>query len=147
MRDTMFQMDNNNATKDMACQPPKMEECNHYHPMRTTKIKLCIGTKRKKAVGGGDVGAGAQERAVDEGLVRKVHEGRAPRDGLLRWYLPHAEATVLLDHHRRFAGCDLGSDVLSAAELDFFNFFLQVLNQYSDNTRGNGVRAAPQTFK
>lgn len=56
-----------------------------------------------------------------------------------------AEACMLTDQHWRFAGCDLDSAVLSAAEPEILlRFALQMLNPDSDIRRDKEMRAVAQ---
>lgn len=55
---------------------------------------------------------------------------------------------MLLDLHRKLAGCDSKLDILSAAEHDLLlTFASQTLNPSSDITRNKEMRAAAQKLK
>lgn len=61
---------------------------------------------------------------------------------------PTAIACMLHNQYKKFVGCDLYSDLLSAAKLGLLlTFSLEVLIPKSDTTGDDYVRAASRTFK
>lgn len=77
-----------------------------------------------------------------EELVRKFTSGEDLVMDFCFGTCPMARACILRDQHRRFVGCDLDSEPLSATELDPpLAFPSQALSPNSDITKDEEVRA------
>lgn len=66
-------------------------ECEDEHSGSATRRCSVLQQRNGKLLKAGAVEAGEEERVVHKRVGCKTNEGREFSDGLLRWFLPHAE--------------------------------------------------------
>lgn len=146
--DTTLHMVHYNAITDIACQLPGWTNVMTNIPQVPRKKPLYqiegMGSRKTCAIWS------PEQKDVWwwKALVEKLTSGGDTVMDLLAVICTGTKARMLLDQHRKTAGCDLDSEVLSAAKPDLLlTFAPQMLSQSSDVKESGEVKEVLRNFR